>query len=151
MNYSKLSIDDENIIDAIKGTLDEDDIDPITKVFFSKNNMNRIQRHIKDEVSKRTHGQYNLTENQDDNDLLIVMKAIYLQHNKFSNGKTIRQVKRLNQKVIEYIIPDIINNIESYYRYIKEINEPLKPLMRPMNVNNKGRKCLPSITSVWNA
>ena len=33
---------------------------------------------------------------------------------------------------------------------VKEINEPIKVLDRTINDNNKGRKLLPSITSIWN-
>ena len=43
----------------------------------------------------------------------------------------------------------MITEIKQFYGYLKEINEPLKPIDRPINVNNAGRKTLPSLTSVW--
>lgn len=91
-----------------------------------------------------------LTENQDERDLLVVMKSTFLQYSKNYPDRPVAQVKELNNKLIELIIPGIITNIKQYYGYIKEINEPLKPIPRPINVNNAGRKTLPSVTTIWN-
>ena len=33
--------------------------------------------------------------------------------------------------------------------YLKEINNPIKPMDRPLNVSSAGRKLNPSITSKW--
>jgi hypothetical protein len=121
----------------------------ITKIFFSDENMKRIQRQIKSEIYKRTNGQYSLDEDQDESDLTIAMRAIYLDKAKNLPGQTIRQVKILNQQTIDYIVPDMITNIKQYFGYIKDINQPLQPMMRPMNVNNAGRQLLPSITTIW--
>ncbi len=121
----------------------------ITKIFFSDENMSRIQKKIKEEVYKRTNGQYTLDEDQDESDLMIVMRAIYLDKCKNLNEQPIRQVKLLNQQTVDYIVPDMITNIKQYFGYVKDINKPLTPMMRPMNVNNAGRKLLPSITTLW--
>ncbi len=111
--------------------------------------MSRIQKKIKEEVYKRTNGQYTLDEDQDESDLMIVMRAIYLDKCKNLNEQPIRQVKLLNQQTVDYIVPDMITNIKQYFGYVKDINKPLTPMMRPMNVNNAGRKLLPSITTLW--
>ena len=121
----------------------------ITKIFFSDENMKRIQKKIKEEVYKRTGGQYRLDEDQDDSDLMIVMRALYLDKCKNLPDQPIRQVKILNQYTVDYIVPDMITNIKQYFGYVNDINKPLTPMMRPMNVNNAGRKLLPSITTLW--
>ena len=121
----------------------------ITVVFFSDENMKRIQKKIREEVIKRTKGQYQLDEDQDESDLTIVMRAIYLDKCKNLPGETVRQVKLLNQQTIDYIVPDLISNIRQYFGYIKDINQPLQPMMRPMNVNSAGRRGLKSITTLW--
>ncbi len=121
----------------------------ITVLFFSNDNMSRIQKRIREEVVKRTKGQYILDEDQDESDLMIVMRAVYLDKCKNLPGQPVRQVKILNEQTIEYIVPDLISNIKQYFGYIKDINAPLKPMMRPMNVNNAGRRLLPSMTTLW--
>jgi hypothetical protein len=136
--------DNDMAATATKGIFDADDLDPVTKLFFSNKNIKRIQRHIKEEICKRTNGQYRLTEDQDENDLLVAMRAVYLDENgsRYLPYKIVRQVKELNDKVVKYVVPDMIVAIKQYYGYIKEISEPLKPIMRPMNVSSAGRKQL---------
>jgi len=121
----------------------------ITIVFFSDENIKRIQRKIKEEIFIKTKGQYTLDEDQDESDLMIAMRAVYLDKCKNLPGETIRQVKLLNKQTVDYILPDMITNIKQYFGYIKDINQPLIPMMRPMNVNNAGRKLLPSMTTTW--
>ena len=105
---------------------------------------------IKIEVYNRTAGKFILDVDQEDDDVVIVMMYIYQEEARHLPEHIIHQVKRLNQKVINYCLPDILTNIKQDYNYLKEINEPIKVLDRPINDNNKGRKLLPSITSIWN-
>ncbi len=121
----------------------------ITKLFFSNENMMRIQKKIKEDIYIKTKGQYTSDEDQDESDLMIAMRAVYLDKCKNLPGQVIRQVKILNKQTVDYVIPDMISNIKQYYGYIKDINKPLEPMMRPMNVNNAGRRLLPSITTIW--
>jgi hypothetical protein len=121
----------------------------ITVVFFSDENMKRIQKKIKEEVIRRTKGQYQLDEDQDESDLTIVMRAVYLDKCKNLPGETVRQVKLLNQQTVDYIVPDLISNVKQYFGYIKDINQPLQPMMRPMNVSSSGRRLLPSVTTLY--
>jgi len=126
------------------------ELSPVGKIFFSKDNIKRIQNMIKIEVYNKTKGKFILEQDQEDDDVIIVMMYIYQEEARHLPEHIIHQVKRLNQKVINYCIPDIITNIKQDYNYQKEINEPIKVLDRPINDNNKGRKLLPSITSIWN-
>jgi Lon protease-like protein len=127
----------------------EETEDELSKIFFSEKNMARIQRHLKREAFKRTRGQFRLDEDQDESDLLVVMRSVFLEHARFLPFRLVYQIKELNKRTIEAIIPDMITQIKQSYGYIKEINEPIKPIDRPINVNNAGRKTLPSLTSAW--
>lgn len=129
-----------------KGIMCEDDLDDVTTMFFSNENIRRIQRMIKTEISKRT--KYKLEDDQDESDLLIAMRAVFFDANvggRFLPSKIKRQVKNLNFQVIQYVVPDMIGNLKQQYKYLKEINQPLQPMMRPMCVSHSGRKTLPSI------
>jgi tyrosyl-tRNA synthetase len=142
----------EKAIMATKGILGEKDIDPVTDLFYSDENIRRIQKLIKQEIYNRSGGKYKLEENQEEADLLVSMKAVFFDENngcRFLPNKIKRQVKKLNNAVVEYIVPNMISNIKQYYGYLKDINGPIEPMLRPMNVNNAGRKTLPSITTIW--
>ena len=128
-----------------KGASSDEVYDEISKIFFSPENMNRVQKAIKRAIFYKTKGQFRLDEDQDESDLLVTMRAVFIEHSRFLPEKIISQVKELNRLIVEYITPDMITEIKQTYGYIKEINEPIKPLPRPMNMNNAGRKTLPSL------
>ncbi len=132
-----------------KGANGDEVYDEVSKVYFSQENMNRIQKAIKKTIFERTRGQFRLDEDQDESDLLVTMRAVFLEHSRFLSFKVIHQVKELNRRTVEYIVPDMITEIKQAYGYIKDINEPIKPIPRPMNVNNAGRRTLPALTSAW--
>jgi hypothetical protein len=131
---------------ALKGIQCQSDL---SKIFFSDKNIKRLQLKIKKEIFNRTYGQFRLDADQDMKEMLILMRAVYMEHARFLPGQIVRQVKRLNEKVVEESVPGIITNIRQEYGYLKEINKPLTPVPRPLNVNNAGRRTLPSITTTW--
>ena len=131
---------------ALKGIQSNSEL---SKMFFSDKNIKRVQRKIKAEVFKRTNGEFRLEIDQEQRDVLIAMRAVYLEHARFLPGQNVRQIKRLNQKVADEVVPGMITELKQYYGYLKEINKPLDPIARPVNVNNKGRLNLPSVTTTF--
>jgi hypothetical protein len=121
----------------------------ISQIYFSPENMKRIQKMIRKEIYLRTKGKFILDEDQDDADLMVAMRAVYMEYCRFLPYQIIRQVKDLNRKTIEYVVPDMITELKKHYGYIQEINSPLKPIDRPVNVSNAGRKTLPAMSTVY--
>ena len=147
-----VTFSDENAQMATKGIMCEDDLNPIITLFFSKENIKRIQRMIKKEILDRTQGKYLLETDQNEADLVIVMRAVLFDANvggKYLPFKIKHQVKELNRKVVNYLVPDMVSEMKQEYGYIKEINKPLEPIDRPINVSSAGRLNLPSITTTW--
>ena len=62
-------------------------------------------------------------------------------------NQIVRQIKRLNWKVVDSSISGIVTNLKQEYGYLKEINKPLSPIPLPLNVGNKGRRQLPALTT----
>jgi Family of unknown function (DUF5761) len=120
------------------------------RVFFGEDNMKRIQKKIRREVFKRSYGKFKLKVDQNVNHLIIAMIAIVRLHAKFLPTKVIRQVKRLNEETVQYIVPDLMTNLKQQYSYIQDITNPIQPLPDPINVNQAGRNQLRSVTAVWN-
>lgn len=131
---------------ALKGIYTSSDL---SNIFFSDENFKRLQRKIKKAVFDRTNGEFRLEDDQEQRDLLIVMRAVYLEHARYLPGQTVRQVKRLNQKVVDEVLPGMLTEIRQYWGYLKEINKPLDPIMRPINTSNAGRLILPSVTTTF--
>lgn len=125
------------------------DISKVYPIFFSAQNIGLLQQMIKDELFKQTRGKFILVVDQDEKSLREVMNNVIKNENIILDNLVV-QNKKLNQKVLEFVMPNIITSIKQYDGYIKKINSPLQPMNRPINVNGKGRKQLRSITTVWN-
>lgn len=121
----------------------------LSEEYFSQKNMKKIQEQLKKTIYIKTHGKFKLDVDQDKNDLLIVMRSIFIDHGKFMQQNIKNQVDVLNKKTVEYIVPEMITQIKQQYGYLKEISKPLQQIDRPLNVNRAGRKTLPSYTSVF--
>lgn len=123
---------------------------PVSILFFSDENIKRIQRHIRETVLEKSKGAFKLQVDQDVSDLLIVMRAIFLEHGLNMPTQIKRQVKILNKKTVDYIIPDMMTNIKQQYKYLKEINDPRRNILPlPTNVNSSQRGTIPSMTTIW--
>lgn len=117
--------------------------------FFSKENIKLLQKLIKKNIYYLTEKKFILDTDQDENDLIVAMRAVYLHESENLPNNFDMQINKLNKHVLQYIIPDMIVQIKQEYSYLKEINEPINPIPLPINVNN-GKNSLPSLTSVWN-
>ncbi len=123
---------------------------PLGEVFFSPDNIKRLQNKIKKSIFIESKGKYKLQVDQNESDLLIVMRAVYIQDSYNAPYRIIHQVKELNEKVVNRILPDMISNIKQNEEYLNIIDKPIDPIPLPVNVSRAGRLSLPSVTTIWN-
>lgn len=121
----------------------------LRKMYFSQENIDRLQKKIRKEIKRQSDGKYTLEVDQDETDLTVAMDAVFERYARHLPNQIIRQVKELNQHTLDYIIPDMLTNIRQASTYVKRLNEPIKPIDRPLNVNGGSKGTLPSFTSVW--
>lgn len=114
--------------------------DQVGHTFFSNDNIKRIQKKIKREFYLRTKREFKLDVDQDEHKLLIAMQSVYAEKGRYLPTHMVRQVKQLNSDLVDYILPDMITEAKQYYGYMRDINQPLKPIARPMNVSSAGTK-----------
>lgn len=122
---------------------------PVSVAFFSNKNIDRIQRYIRREIFKRSKGEYVLDTDQDENDLLLVMRSVFFEFSRHLPTNVEDQVTELNRYTLREIIPGMMTNIEQQILYLRDISQPIQPIALPLNVNNGGRRNLPSVTSLW--
>jgi len=123
---------------------------PLGEIFFSPDNIKRLQNKIKKSIFIESKGKYKLQVDQNESDLLVVMRAVYIQDSYNSPYRIIHQVKELNEKVINRILPDMMSNIKQNEEYLNIIDKPIDPIPLPVNVSRAGRLSLPSVTTIWN-
>lgn len=113
----------------------------VSKVFFSIENINLLQRGIRNKILNETNGQFNIGRQKDD-ELKIVMRSIYFQYSKNLPNNIKEQVLDLNTRVIDWCVPEIISNIKQTQRYIRDISTMPVPLERSVLPSGKGLKNL---------
>jgi hypothetical protein len=117
---------------------------PVQYLFFSKVNISHLQKLMKYHVYLQS-GKRHVINTQDSNQLIIVMKSIYLQNGQNSPNNIKQQVKRLNAFVLEYAVPNILLNIEQHKVYKKNVSSLPKPMELPKYISSAGTRTNPNI------
>ena len=113
--------------------------------FFSQKNIQDIQNMIRYQVYKQTK---HVIEPQDDTDLLVIMRSIYLQYSNMTEtcnpALLQKEVDRLNLYVLRDAVPDILANVEQYFGYLRDAGRVPAPIPQPLSLSNKGTRELRS-------
>ena len=117
-------------------------------MYFSKENIERLQNLIRYTVFTKSNGKYKV-DNQSEIDLKIVMRSLYLQHSPNLECHIIKQVEFLNNLVVNWCYPKIINEVSQYIGYVKDVERLPVPLEHPQNLSSAGTKTLKSVTSTF--
>ena len=120
----------------------------LNKTFFSKENLNLIQDMIRYSVYEKSPNKY-IISRQSDIDLQIVMRSIFLQHSPNLNYNIREQIKYLDQMVVDWCVPRIIEEVNQYVGYVNDLTKLPMPIDLPQNLSSKGTKISRSITSTF--
>ena len=118
---------------------------PVSKYFFSRDNIDLLQKAIVFNVNKRLRNEnidVQIGKQSEDN-LHVVMRAIYLQEGRNVDCRIKQQIKMLNVKVLEFVIPNILTNVRQYAGYIRDISNPVPtmPNLLMLVVEEITQKC----------
>lgn len=116
----------------------------LSRQFFSKINIDFIQKKIRELIYEGSYKLYKVDVNQDETDLLIAMRDVYLEYARYVPQNTSYQINILNKILLDMIMPDIMTNIKQEHEYLNVIDKPLDPIPLPINVHN-AKQQLPSI------
>ena len=121
---------------------------PLSDTFFSDVNMKRIQNQLRYRVWTASGGKYQIGD-QSTTELMVLMRAIYLQNGKFLDYQISEQVKELNRLVVDFALPKITTEIEQYVSYLKNMEYLPQPIPLPINVSSAGTKTVRSVASLF--
>jgi hypothetical protein len=117
--------------DAIKGDI-EDNI--LAKVFFSKNNIDILQDGLRAGVYKMSDNKFKIPPQSVDN-MKIIMRQVYLQHSNNDLTNVRSEIERLNQIILNSIIPTVYNSAISYNKYRLDQSTLVSPLEHPKQID----------------
>ena len=110
---------------------------PLYDAFFSEFNMNTIQ----DGIIRYTKEQTGQTINkQDARPLSIIMESVYSVNSYNPYGDIQSQISFMNEVVIKECVKQTVMGVQSYQRYIKDINSQPIPLTNPQYTSPVGIK-----------
>ena len=120
----------------------------LTQVFFSKENLDHLQSLIIKLVYDRSYGKWRITR-QSDNELLIIMRSIYLQYAKHLPYDIKGQIAELNKQVILDTVPRIMVKVEQHLGYQRDQGSTLRPIPRGELASAAGTKTTKGFSSVF--
>lgn len=122
----------------------------LSKLFFHPENVKIIQKMIIREVYIRSNREF-LIEPQNPEDLMVVMRAIFLRYAKHHKNNIREQIRELDELVVDDVIPDVISQIKAYFGYLDDVFGERKIMDHGINSSSKGMKTLPSVTSRYSS
>jgi hypothetical protein len=127
----------------------------INELYFSTRNIKQVQNMIRYVVNK--HANY-IIGNQSEAELIIVMRANYLQYasnpiitdTKKQKRVIQEEIERLNSIVVNDIVPSIVSNTQQYLHYLEDISKIALPHERSKNASVTGTKQFRDIADIFN-
>ena len=142
---NKIAINDNNIYDTSKSCTDNDNYtDLMTEAFFSVENMDIIQNMLIKNVFYKSNETLRINKIKQET-LIQVMNSIWTNHCRFLPYNYKEQIRELNHKVSDYIVPLLLNEYKFYQNYLRDSNRTELPqLDRPIMIVKERKQQLPS-------
>lgn len=129
--------DEAATADMIRGNWEPN---ALNQTFFSPPNVQIVQNLIR----KRVHDETNeVIDPQSTDELLIVMRSMYLTYGRNEPTQIREQIEELNKRVADWSVPKIVSEMSMYRTYRKDASTLPVPLSHPVNISGAGTKSKP--------
>ena len=118
---------------AIKGNYETTEL---STIYFSKNNIDSIQKSIRYYVHQKTN---TVIDAQSENEIYIIMRSILFQHGDQSIrgvDNILYEIQKLNKLTIQFSVDTIVSEVKMYEKYIHDLQNLQVPIENP-EYNNK--------------
>jgi hypothetical protein len=95
---------------------------PLACAFFSVRNIDALQQTIRYQVWLKSNKQH-IIGKQNEYELKVVMRSIYLTGAKHMDSDIAGQVRLLNKKVLEFCVNAVFVQLQQYVAYTQHISE----------------------------
>jgi len=113
----------------------------LSDAYFSQTNIDHLQDTIIRQIYKKTDGKYSIVKQKED-ELVIVMKSIFIQNGRNNDENIQLQINELNKLVLNYCVGNVYTNLLQYVKYVDDITKENTVMDMPQNVDIKGSKTL---------
>lgn len=112
----------------------------LTDTYFSKQNIQSIQTGIRKGVYDKSQQRIAI-DDQPEDQIVTVMRAMYLQYSKNLPSNIQQQVDELNSIVLKFCINNVLNEAVAYLKYREDASTMHIPIQHPI-YSNKTNKVL---------
>ena len=113
---------------------------PLSDSYFSKQNIQSIQNGIRHGVYIKSQKRISVDEQPEDQ-IVTVMRSMYLQYSKNLDTNIQMQVNELNTRVLNFCVNNVYNEAVAYLKYREDASTMHIPIMHPI-YSNKTNKVL---------
>jgi hypothetical protein len=111
---------------------------PLSRAYFSQENIQILQNGIRAGVYEQSNGQY-LIGPQDCDSLKIIMRSVFLQHAANQPNNISQQIAELNKIVLNYCIQQVYSEAQGYMKYVDDVSTLVIPIAHPVQASNTDR------------
>ena len=125
---------DSSEIMAIQGNYEKTNF---SSLFFSKDNMDALQKSIRYYVNLKTN---KVISNQSQEELYIIMRSILFQNGDqavIGKDNTYREIQKLNKLIIEFSVNTIVSQIGMHEKYVRDLENLQVPIDLPQYNNSQ--------------
>ena len=113
---------------------------PLSDKYFSKQNIQFIQNELRKGVYIKSQRKISVDEQPEDQ-IVTVMRSMYLQYSKNLDSNIQEQVDTLNTYVLNFCISNVFNEAVAYLKYKEDSSTMHIPIVHPI-YSNKTNKVL---------
>ena len=117
-----------NYLNSLTGNLERS---KLSDLFFSKQNIQNIQNLLIKGVYEKSNSQIIIDKQPEDN-IVMVMRSMYLQYSKNLDNKLNEQVNELNNYVLNFCIPKVYSEAVAYLKYKQDASTMHIPMSAPI-------------------
>lgn len=122
---------------AYEATMGIHEADDLAHLFFAQKNIDKLQQLLRFGVYRNSGGKH-VIDNQSEQELKVIMRSFYLDHGSFKSFMIEDEIKQLNKLVYDFCVPRILNEINSYVRFLDDSRKASDPMQHARNTSTKG-------------
>tara|TARA_X000001036_G_C20486908_1_gene728134 strand:- start:437 stop:931 length:495 start_codon:yes stop_codon:yes gene_type:complete len=117
-----------NYLNSLTGNFERS---KLSDLFFSKQNIQNIQTLLINGVYEKSNSQIRIDKQPEDN-IVIIMRSMYLQYSKNLDTELNTQVNELNNYVLNFCIPKVYSEAVAYLKYKQDASTMHMPMSAPI-------------------
>ncbi len=109
---------------------------PLNAAFFQQANLERIQAMLRNQFRNETGLSI---DRQNPRDVMTFMRYVYINNAMNPYGNIEAQITRMNQQVVDKMLPQIREGVSAYIMYIRDASTNYVPNPLPRNTSLAGK------------